>query len=201
MVKIGFIAEGDSECVLLKSDSFKNWCRVVGIEIIAPVINAGGGGNLLPEFFTNYEQRLSTTGHPDKIVVLTDREKAPTDKIVQRRILAVNKKKTKKKRIDYVFISVKALEAWFLADSKAMSNWLKERFQEEYPERTKGTPWERIKEIASDKSRGPGRNHLAFAQTIIKHHGFSIEQAAKHPNCPSVKEFHDTLKEWGRSNP
>jgi len=87
-----------------------------------------------------------------------------------------------------------------LADDRAMSSWLKERFHEEYPERTQGTPWERIKEISSGKSREPGHNHLAFAQTIIKH-GFSIEQAAKHPNCPSVKKFHDKLKDLGAGNP
>ena len=198
MVKIGFIVEGESETILLKSGSFQNWCRTEGIEVVTPVVNAGGGGGLLPEFFANYEKRLSMAGQPDKIVVLTDREKAPTNAVVQKRILSVNK--NRKKNIDYVFVSVKALEAWFLADDNAMSSWLKERFHEEYPERTQGTPWDRIKEISMSKSRGPGHNHLAFAKTIINSHGFSLERAAQHPNCPSVKEFHDKLKEWGAGN-
>ena len=195
MVRVGFIVEGDSEKILIGSDMFRKWCEKNGITVVDPIINAQGGGNLLPEFFANYERRLSVTGRPDKIVVLTDREKAPTAAATRRRILCVNKGKGKK--IDYVFVSVKAVEAWFLADDRAMSSWLKERFHEEKPERTSGTPWERIKEIALSKNRGPGSNHLAFARTIIRQHGFSIERAAKHPNCPSVKEFYDTLKEWG----
>jgi hypothetical protein len=198
-VKVGFIVEGYSERILIESHSFKQWCIENGITVVEPVINARGGGNLLPEFFVYYEKTLSASGRPDKIVVLTDREKVPTSEMVEKRILQVNTKK--QKRIDYVFVSVKAIEAWFLADDQAMSSWLKERFHEEKPERTSGTPWERIKEIASSKGRGPGSNHLAFAQTIIKSHGFSIERAATHPNCSSVKEFHKTLKSWGEGNP
>ncbi len=201
MVRVGFIVEGESEKMLMESVSFRDWCSRIGIETVTPIINAGGGGGLLPEFFQNYEKRLSTNGRPDKIVVLTDREKAPTNAVVKKRILRVNEMPTggakKKKRIDYVFVSVKALEAWFLADDKAMSSWLKATFHEDFPERTAGMPWDRIREIAAHRNRGPGENHLSFAKTLINSHGFTIENAARHPHCPSVQEFYRTLGGFG----
>lgn len=198
MVKVGFIVEGDSEKVLLESKAFRQWCEKNGISIVSPIINAGGGGNLLPKYLANHVKRLSAKERPDKIVVLTDKEKAPTDKIIQDWLLSVNKNKEKKTYIDAVFVSVKALEAWFLADDEAMSSWLKERFHEDFPERTHGTPWERIRKIASERDRGLGKSsHVVFARTIINAHGFSIERAANHPQCSSARTFCNKLREWG----
>lgn len=199
MVKVGFIVEGDSEKKMLESKAFKQWCEKNGISIVSPIIDAGGGGNLLPLYLVNHIKILSKNGPPDKIVVLTDKEKVPTNEVVRERILQVNTKK--KKIIDEVFVSVKALEAWFLADDKAMSSWLGERFHEDYPERTTRTPWERIREIAVEKDhRGPGKSsHLVFATKIINTHGFSIERAASHPQCASARKFCNKLREWGNT--
>ena len=52
MVKIGFIVEGDCEKIFIESDNFKNWANMQGIEICSPVVNAKGGGNLLPQIAT-----------------------------------------------------------------------------------------------------------------------------------------------------
>lgn len=55
-------------------------------------------------------------------------------------------------------------------------------------------PWERLKELANDyRQSGTGSSKPAFAKRMTKHYNFSLERAANHPNCPSAKEFHDSL--------
>jgi predicted ATP-dependent endonuclease of OLD family len=198
MVKIGFIVEGHSEKILIESDMFKEWCQKNRITIAHPVINAGGGGNLLPQYLANHIARVSQNGKPNKVVVLTDLETTSTVADVRERILT----KESKDKIDIVFVSVKALEAWILADGAAMAAWLKEEsFHEGYPEATPAMPREKIKQIAKDKNKsGPGASKPNFIKKMIVKHGFSIERAAEHPHCPSVKEFSTTLKKWGEDN-
>ena len=102
-------------------------------------------------------------------------------------------------KIVTVFISVKAIEAWFLADSKALSKWLKKNsISVDYPELTIDLPWERLKEIAKEnKARDPEHSKPNFAKKYINHFGFSVEVASQHSNCPSAKEFYDKLVDWG----
>jgi len=199
MVKIGFIVEGHSEKILIESGMFKKWCQKNRITIAHPVINACGGGNLLPQHLANHIARVSQNGKLNKVVVLTDLETASSVAKVRKRIHTSEFKD----KIDVVFVSVKALEAWILADGVAMAAWLKEEtFHEDYPEDTPAMPREKIKQIAKDKNKlGPGSSKPSFIKRMIEKHGFSIERAAEHPHCPSVKEFSTTLKKWGEDNP
>ena len=61
---------------------------------------------------------------------------------------------------------------------------------EHFPEETPKLPWDRISEIVKEtgSARGPG-GKVGFAKRMITHWGFSIENAALHPNCPSAKNF------------
>jgi hypothetical protein len=104
--------------------------------------------------------------------------------------------------INHVFISVKAFEAWFLADSDAMKKWLKvNSFYEDEPEKTEDLPWKRLKKIANElNKRGTGDNKLRFTMNMMTLYEFSIERAAIHPNCPSAKKFHDGLITLGKQN-
>jgi hypothetical protein len=92
------------------------------------------------------------------------------------------------------------LEGWFLADSIAMRKWLGVRnFDEPQPEQTLNKPWDRLKEISNALGkRGPG-NKTAFAKKMIKHYGFSIRQAASHPQCPSAQELVRYFTEQGQA--
>ncbi len=49
MVKVGFIVEGDTEKVIVESPAFSAWLTANGITLCHPVIDAKGGGNLLPQ--------------------------------------------------------------------------------------------------------------------------------------------------------
>jgi hypothetical protein len=184
VVKIGFIVEGNTEKIVIESESFKQWTTQQGIEIYHPVLDAKGGGNLLPKHIQPLVQRLKDA---DYIVILTDLEYEASPQAVRDRIGT--------SYTSLIFIAVKAIEAWFLADSEALRKWLKtDDIFEVYPERTVNMPWERLKELANNyKQIGTGSSKPAFAKRMTKHYYFSLERAASHPNCPSAKEFHDSL--------
>lgn len=190
MVKIGFIVEGDSEKVLIESQGFKAWARAQGVEVCTPVINAKGGGNLLPHHIQPMLAQFQTSA-PDHIVILTDLEDAPSVADVRVRIT--------EQHTNLIFVAVKALEAWFLADTAAMRRWLgEENFVEEFPEATPGMPWDRLKAVAKERGkRGPGLNKVIFAKRMCGALQFGVGEAASHANCQSVKEFCDALIELG----
>ncbi|WP_412535716.1 DUF4276 family protein [Marinobacter sp. MIT1358] len=176
MVKVGFIVEGASERIVVESEMFRHLCRLAGFELVTPVVDAQGGGNLLPQNIDAFISRLENAD-AQHIFVLTDLEDEASVTDVRDRISDA--------RINTTFVAVKALEAWYLADTKAMNNWLGiSNFYEENPEATADKPWNRLKEIAADLGkRGPG-NKVAFTKKLVKHWEFSLERAASHPNCP-----------------
>ncbi|TWC16206.1 MULTISPECIES: DUF4276 family protein [unclassified Pseudomonas] len=181
MVKVGFIVEGDSEKIVIESADFRALLLENDFELVNPVVNAKGGGNLLPQNIDAYLTRLDQQA-VDRIVVLTDLEDEESVDVVRARV--------SNDRIDITFVAVKALEGWFLADSSAIRKWLDvHHFDEPQPEQTLNKPWDRLKEISNELGkRGPG-NKTAFAKKMVKHYGFSIRQAASHPECPSAKEL------------
>ena len=186
MVKLGFIVEGDSEKVLIESDGFRTWAREQGLEICSPVINAKGGGNLLPHHIEPMLAQFEKS-QPDHIVILTDLENAASVEAVKARITT--------RHTNLIFVAVKALEAWFLADTNTMRRWLSNPdFFEEQPEQTAEMPWDRLKEVAkSCGARGPGPNKVIFSKRICGSLQFQINGASDHPNCRSAKEFCDGL--------
>lgn len=187
MVKVGFIVEGESEKLVVESPMFQQWLHDHDCTLVTPVIDAKGGGNLLPQHIEPFIQRLSHAG-VEQIVVLTDLEDEAHPDLVRQRVAHP--------RIQCIFVAVKALEAWFLADSQAMNAWLKiDDFHEPQPEATPDKPWERLKQIASEHGkRGPGASKVAFTQKLLKHWGFSIARAAQHAACPSAKELADYFR-------
>jgi len=187
MVKIGFIVEGGTEKIVVESSQFVSWLREQGLELIFPVIDAKGGGNLLPDNIEPLVARLQNA-NADHIVILTDLEDASGVEVVKNRI--------KNQHTELVFVAVKAIEAWFLADTTAMNNWLKTDtdFYEDHPEQTTEMPWARLKEIAKTMNlQGPGATKVIFAKKMVKHYAFSVSGAAQHPACLSAKGFHDGL--------
>ncbi len=116
MVKVGFIVEGDTELIIVNSPAFIAFLHANDFELVTPVIDAKGGGNLLPKYVDNFVARLKNVG-AERICILTDLEDAASVADVQARIAHQD--------VDISFIAVKAVEAWFLADSEAMKNGLR----------------------------------------------------------------------------
>jgi hypothetical protein len=192
VVKVGFIVEGGTEKIVVESPQFVQWLNAQNIELVNPVIDAGGGGNLLPKHIEPMVGLLNAAG-AEHIVILTDLEDAADVEVVQQRIA--------NQHTNLVFVAVKAIEAWYLADTQAMNKWLKMTdFNELLPEQTPDLPWDRLKVITNglDKS-GPGNNKVKFAKQMVKHHGFCVPNAAQHPNCPSATGFINGLMTLGQS--
>ena len=194
MVKVGFIVEGDTEKILIGSDRFKAFAKSNGVEVCSPVIDAKGGGNLLPQNIRPSVARLRMA-NVDHIVILTDLETAPDVESVKTRIGS--------EHTNLIFVAVKAIEAWFLADTDALRRWLKiEDVFEASPEATPEMPWERLKALAAENGvRGPGNSKPIFARNMCKHYGFDLAQAALHKSCPSATIFHDALVNLGVHQP
>lgn len=181
MVKVGFIVEGSYEKIIIESEAFKNFLHRNGFELVEPVVDAKGAGNLLPRNIEPFIGVLEANG-AERLYILTDSDGLPVEDVKER----INHAK-----ITAYFIAVKAIEAWFLADTQAMRKFLDIRdfTGEDFPEETPELPWERIKEIVEETGsvKRRGKNKVAFARKMITDWGFSIENAATHPNCPSAK--------------
>jgi len=95
-----------------------------------------------------------------------------------------------------IIVSVKAIESWFLADSKTLSSVFNKEFEYELSEKTTKEPIEILNELFQlEIGRGNSRKKLRFAKYMLKS-GFDLNNAAKHPNCPSPKKyFINKLKE------
>lgn len=185
--KVGFIVEGGSEKVVIESAQFKDFLNRNGYDLVTPVIDAEGGGNLLPNNIAEFISRLERA-QVDDIYILTDLEDEPDINIVRERVAHQG--------VTFAFIAVKALEAWYLADTLALNSWLgMQGIFEAQPEQTVGKPWDRLKELADQHGkRGPGQK-IAFAKRMTRHWNFSIENAAKHPDCPSALELVNYLEQ------
>ena len=186
MVKLGFIVEGDTEKILVESSRFSEWLNAHDLELIRPVLDANGSGNLLPKHLEPMVKLLHAKD-AQHIIILTDLENEFDVAVVKQRIANPH--------TDLIFVAVKAIEAWFLADSQAMCQWLKlDNFFESQPEATKALPWERLNEIAKGlNQRGTGKSKPMFAKRMIKHYGFDVLKAAGHTDCPSAKHFCEGL--------
>ena len=185
MVKVGFIVEGKTEKIVIDSPSFREWAKSQGVEVTSPVVDAKGGGNLLPRNIGDLVAAVNVAS-PDIIVILTDLENEESVEAV-------------KERIGYdharcIFVAVKAIEAWFLADSPAMRQLFEDDgFVVDLPEQTPGMPWDYLKHLVVERERRGLGSKASFAKQMTKRLGFSIASAAQHSACPSAKEFHDEL--------
>lgn len=197
MVKVGFVVEGDCEKLLLESTSFRDWAQKHGIEVCFPIINARGGGNLCPQQLGGFVEACMTQAQPEKIVVLTDLECDPCVTRTKQRIGTDG--------IDQICVAKKALESWFLADTLALQTWLglpdiEEADPELQNEEAAKMPWQHLKDLSQRHNvRGPGANKLIFTKRMLSKYGFSLENAAAHPNCPSAGYFLKKLKGFAQT--
>lgn len=192
MVKVGFICEGDVEKIFVASEKFQELLIKQNLLCVHPIINAAGKDNLLPHRIVEHRENLKRNG-AEVILILTDLD--------DNQCFARTKERIKAKENEIVVISVKQIESWLLADSETMSFFCKQNFFYEFPEED-SVPFETIRaELFRITGRGYGRNaKLRFAKVFIDA-GFSIENAAKHPNCPSANYFLSKLMKINNSMP
>lgn len=184
MVKLGFIGEGKTERMILESQCFREMLDSLNLDYVEEVADAKGGGNLIPERITALVEQLIKRG-ANRIVILTDLEDMPSIKFAKERVSTSD---------EYIIvIAVKAVEAWFLADTSAMSAYFKQNYTCEFPEDI-DNPFEFVKEEGL-RLTGRGVNSKRLLCGRMLKSGFSIQNAAQHPDCPSAAYFIRRLTE------
>ncbi|CAN5119724.1 hypothetical protein BH09BAC1_BH09BAC1_24250 [soil metagenome] len=186
MVKIGFICEGHTEKLILDSQEFRETLHLMRVEVVGEVMNVEGNGNLLPKYLESKSQILFDA-EAEYIFILTDSD--------ARAISSINTEiRPSDKHV--LIIAVQKIEAWFLADSKAMQGLLKDgSYTCDAPESI-DIPFDYIRALLLDKRGrgiGPSGGKLILANRMLNHHHFSIARAAEHPNCPSAAYFMQKL--------
>lgn len=178
MVKVGFICEGDTERKIIESAAFQQTLSDLSLVCIKPIEDADGNGNLLPHNIEPIRAKLFAAG-ANVIFVLTDLD--------QNNSIATTKQRISELPNQIVIIAVQAVEAWFLANSTLLSRLMGADIYITHPE-DEEQPFETIRTLFVNKTgRGVGTKHI-LATRMIKY-GFTIEQAAQHPNCPSAGYF------------
>ena len=180
MVRLGIICEGESETIIFNDDSFKNWLNSLGIKLIS-VQETGSINQFFEDRFEKHRS-LMLLKNVDFILALIDLDKSPSLKEHKNKVSILEK--------EAVVIAVKEFESWYLADNNALSKLLDKQVLIEFPEEIQ----EPVKEIVKlNNGKGFGKSKPFLAKMMLRN-GFSIENAAKHPNCPSAKYFINKLR-------
>ncbi len=193
MVKLGFIGEGAVEKRVLESAPIREYLRSLKIDFIEEVIDANGNGNLLPQNIIAFTQILKDKG-ATAIIILTDLDKDTC--------ITKTKERIQPAQNHFIIVSVKEIEAWFLADEEAMGSFLKQKdFNIEKPEELEN-PYAKIRELRMQKTGGQGTvSKVRLAFFMIEKNSFSILRAAQHPVCPSAKYFIEKINEFSVKPP
>lgn len=180
VVNIGFICEGFTEALILESEIFNSLLQDLNIKNVG-LINVKGNGNLLPHRILQHQDFLFEEG-ASKIFILTDLDK---DECITKTKLRITESPNQ-----IIVIAVKQIESWFLADNPTMSKIFKDDYSFEFPENEE-IPFETIRKTYFYKfNRGlVGKDEKLRLARKMLNSGFSIQNAANHPNCPSAKYF------------
>jgi hypothetical protein len=186
LVKIGFIVEGPSDAKIIRSPGFLQLLQQHGLELVDVIVPEGKSHFFHPKAdfeqiqtkVDSYIKRLKSKG-ANVTIFWVDQDDEPCYTAV--------KSKIPHQETSLILICKRTLEAWYIADSTAMSSLLGELYHFAEPE-TLPNPFETIRTLLKAKlDRGIG-DKIILANKILSH-GFSITNAAAHPNCPSARYF------------
>ncbi len=174
--------EGDTEKKIILSDNFKAYCQSQNIEILPSILPTKGQRG--KDIFKNKEKidafiEILKDNGAEYIFVIRDLEDLTC--VIEAKNEIASDEVSK-------IIVVKAIESWFLADTKAISSYFEQdSYFHDLPESIE-KPFDYLKQQNIEIKKRGISDKLIFAGIMLKH-GFSIENAAKHPNCPSAKYF------------
>lgn len=183
MVNVAFICEDDAGKKIIESQKFKELLSSFNLELVLPVYNAKGKGNLIEENVLGLVNIAIENG-ATTIFLLVDMD---ADKCITL---------TKQSLIQHpqcnIIVCKKAVEAWFLADSETLSSLLKHNAFFENPEEPL-LPYESLNDLHKNAFGGRGISKALLPTKLIRE-GFSITNASKHPNCLSAQYFIQKLQ-------
>ncbi|WP_460926123.1 hypothetical protein [Spirosoma agri] len=168
---------------------FFEFLQANNLELVDEIINAKGKDNLNRPSTESYAQILRNQG-AEWIIILRDQEHEPCITSVKTQTIYADDIK--------VFVAVRMLETWFLADSETLSTLFRSDFFFHYPEQDLN-PAETLKSLYI-QHRGRGIDDKKKFTNLMLGKGFSIERAAAHPNCPSAHYFLTKLQTLASAN-
>ena len=182
------MVEGATERLIIKSVAFQSMLHNIGLQIVGDVIDVRGRMNLLSEKTDGVRQILRQSG-AERLVILTDKEDTTCYSSLKSLINTP---------VDLIAVANRTIEAWYLADSRTLSTIFQTNFYCEFPENVL-SPIDTLKAYRQ-QFRGMGiGDKKAFARIMLKY-GFTIENAAQHPNCPSATYFLTKLQTLALAN-
>jgi hypothetical protein len=191
MIRVGFIVEGDSERIVYESEDFQNLLKRLNLTSVGVISPQTRTKFFDPEQLKMYYENM-LKNKPDKVFIIIDKENE-TECLskIKNSICCIDQQN------QINIIQVITLESWFLADSVALSSAFKRNYKFETPEKTDGHPFDELqREFIVNTDRGLGLKESTLpARKMVNKYKFSVENAAKHPNCPSAKYFLDKLSE------
>jgi hypothetical protein len=186
MVKVGFLVEGDTEKKIISSDKFREFCFQNSIEIV--------GGALPPKGYRGKDRFVNAETVSGFIEILKDQGAEHIIVIRDLEDLDCIVKAREEIKSDEVvkIIVVKAIESWFVADSNTLTAYFEQDFHHDSPESI-DNPFDYLKNKNKEIRNRGINDKLIFAGNMLRL-GFSIENAANHPNCPSARYFINKLQ-------
>ncbi|MDP2364927.1 MAG: hypothetical protein Q8M94_14305 [Ignavibacteria bacterium] len=188
VTKLAFIGEGETESMVIKSEKFQKLLENYEFDFIG-VRDAGGRGNFEKDngFVDSLIKDLLKNG-AERIFIISDLENYQCISEAKDSIATFLS-------TPEIIIIPKALEAWFLADSEALSKILNKELSYIFPEKTPSLPFDEINSLFAEFGINPVRSKVKLTKRFITH-GLDVDNASKHQNCESAKYFIRKLKEF-----
>ena len=181
MVRLGILCEGESETYILKSDLFQNWIHDNGIVLVE--VRIVGSKNQYWEDRLESHILILQDLNVEQILIMVDLDNDACITNTKSKIVVGENQ--------HIVVSVKEFENWYLADSLAISRLVGVDINLEFPENEENAE-SKIIELNRGKGFGGSKPRLAMK---MRSNGFSIENAANHPNCPSATYFLSKLRQ------
>jgi hypothetical protein len=188
VTKLGFIGEGETDVMVIKSDKFQKKLDSFGFEFIG-ARDAGGRGNLEKDngIVDSHIKSLLKNG-AEKIIILADLENYKCIATAKGSIALFLSEPE-------IIIISKALEAWFISDMETLNKILKNERTYIFPEKTPIMPFEEIGQLFIEDGIKPVKSKVKLTKRFLTH-GFNVINAAKHPNCSSARYLIRKFKEF-----
>ncbi len=185
MVKLGIICEGETEQIIFNTPSFGQLLKRFDIDLIG-VVETRSKTQYFEDRLLKHRDILMDKG-AEKIIALVDLDKDKCITLTKQAIPQFNNQ--------LIVVAVKEFENWYLADTTALGELLSKPVHIEFPEQDDDAE----KTIIQLRGKGFGHSKPRLANAMIRH-GFTIENAAQHPNCPSASYFLTKLQTLASAN-
>jgi len=190
VVKLGIICEGETEPIILDTPSFRTFIAQFDIELVA-VTQAGGKKEYEAERIDKHRKILLDKG-AEHIFVLVDLDRDTC--------ITLTKEAISQHADQTVIVAVKEFENWYLADSEALSQFTGTTESILFPEQD-NDPVTTIVNLGLESQRFRRfRKSKVLLANAMKSNGFTVENAARHPNCSSANYFLNKLQTLASAN-